>query len=232
MTARPSHSRILVAGLTIACAAAILYLGVPRAVAAYHALSGKKVLDRIADGEAVDTDDLLALGASHLDALQWIDDGRLRTQLGTTQFRLAVAGPTGPAPDPDMLAAAMGSLRQGLARAPANRAAWARLALAQHLQGGPSRAMADSLRMSILTGFYDRRLMFMRLDLCLRAWRHFSPDDRDLVFQQVRWAGFVSPRRLVGLADGPARRSIIRAALASTPRILQKFERALRRRRS
>ena len=129
-----------------------------------------------------------------------------------------------------MVSTAIVSLKTGLALAPANPFVWTRLAYAQSLLTGPSPSVASALRMALLTARYEPRLLFIRLELCLRSWSYFKSDDHQLVFQQVRLAWRKNGRRLVDLAVETGQVNVVRAALLGSRKDLSGFEKRLGKR--
>lgn len=68
---------------------------------------------------------------------------------------------------------------------PARGVGWARLAAARQALGGPSRAVADAVMMSIDTAPMIETLWPARLQLILDNWRFFTPQERQRVEAQV-----------------------------------------------
>ena len=97
---------------------------------------------------------------------------------------------------------------------------------------GPSPSVASALRMAILTARYEPRLLFIRLELCFQYWSYFKPEDRELVFQQVRLAWRTSRKRLVDMAVKTGQVNLVRAALLGSREDLSAFEKRLRKRAS
>ena len=219
-------------GLAGALAAALLYLAVPRAVGGIAMLRGDALIRRIQAGERLAPEQLRALERSRLAAARWLDSGRLRTDIGLARLLQAAARDPGDPERARLLGAAVEAISEGLARAPANAAAWTRLAFELMLRDGPSAAMVAPLRTSILTNPHDRKLAFVRLELSFRAWPWFAPAERTLVFNQVRFLQRQLPDSLPGIAGTPTALGVIRAALAVSPVDLARFEKELRRARS
>lgn len=197
---RRSLDKAIVVTLTLMLGAGILYLAVPRAVASLSALN--------------------KAGSPPAGANR---DSEAAALLA------AIARAPG---DPELVPAIARSIRSAkaeLARAPANPAAWTRLSLALYLKLGGSTEMADALRMSIVTGPYDRNLVFVRLELCFRAWRWCSPGNRKLIQQQIRFAVRQSPENLARITRTPALRGTVRSALVESAKDLSRFESALAR---
>ena len=213
--------------LAVILGAAVLYLGLPRTIAAFALLPGNQTLRLIQKGETVEREKLEALVASRRRGLAWVDSGRMWSDLALAQLLLAEPRNHGEKSGQGLVDQALASLDPALRAAPANPHAWTRLAYADWLTRGPSRSVASALTMSILTARYEPDLMFARLELCLGAWRYFPLKDRDLVLGQVRLAWRRSPERLVELAKRTGEIAAIRAALAAAPADLAAFERRL-----
>ncbi|MGE0745195.1 MAG: hypothetical protein AB7K86_08110 [Rhodospirillales bacterium] len=227
----PSLDRWLAVGVSLAAGAGLLYLGVPRLMAAIANLPGDRVYTEVQDGftprrEAFDT-----LLNARLEATGWVEAGRDWTDVGAAHLLIARhERPPGEA-DKAELAKAIAAIRKGLEISPANPFAWARLALVQYMHdGAPSATMAEYLKMSLVTGNFDERLVLTRLDLCFRAFAYFGGDDRDLIRQQVRLAWGVSPNQVVEMGRNPLRRGFIAASLATLPEALASFESEVARR--
>ena len=156
------------------------------------------------------------------------ETGRKWTDLGLAQLLLAREQGVQDGIGKETVSQAVASLKTGLALAPANPFAWTRLAYAQTLMTGPSPSVASALRMAMLTARYEPRLLFIRLELSLRSWSYFRPEDRALVYQQVRFAWSKEPKRLVEMAVGTGRVNVVRAALLRSRKDISAFEKRLR----
>jgi membrane-anchored glycerophosphoryl diester phosphodiesterase (GDPDase) len=86
----------------------------------------------------------------------------------------------------------------------------------------------SALRMALVTAPYEPRLLWSRLRLAFIAWPHMPADDRDLVFQQIRFAWNRSRQDLMILAAELDQVELVRAALISRPTDAQIFEDMLR----
>lgn len=225
---RGSVGKAATALLAIILGAVVLYLGLPRTIAAFALLPGNQTLRLIQNGEAAKREKLEALAASRRRALAWVDSGRMWSDLALAQLLLAEPRNGGGKPRQELVDQALTSLDLALRAAPANPHAWTRRAYADLLTRGPSRSVSAALAMSILTARYEPDLMFPRLELSLGAWPYFPLHDRDLVLGQVRLAWRRSPVRLADIAQRTGQVAVIRAALAATPADLAAFERRLR----
>ena len=220
------------AGLVFLTGTVLLVGGVPRTIAALATLPGGPVLHEIQSLRPAGRDDLEILIASQRRGLRFGASGRKWTDLGLAQLLLAREQGVSGGITVEMVSPAIASLKTGLALAPANPFAWTRLAYAQSLITGPSRSVASSLRMALLTARYEPRLLFIRLELCLRSWSFFKSDGHELVFQQVRLAWRKNGKRLVDLAVETGQVNVVRAALLGSRKDLSSLEKRLRKRGS
>ena len=220
------------AGLVFLAGAVLLVGEVPRTIAALVMLPGGPVLREIQNLRPVGRDDLEILIASQRRGLRFGETGRKWTDLGLAQLLLAREQGVRGGIKIEMVSQAIASLKTGLALAPANPFAWTRLAHVQSLMTGPSPSVASALRMAILTARYEPRLLFIRLELCLRSWSFFRTDDHELVFQQVRLAWRKNGKRLVDMAVKTGQVNVVRAALLGSRKDLSAFEKRLRKRAS
>jgi len=220
------RTRRLAAIPAVLAAVVMLALGGPRLVGVILAAPGEPVLRRLQDQQPVAAADLRTLIEAQEAARPWLADGRIRTDLGLAWLLLSE---TQAQDAPDEAAAAMQkaavALRDGLARAPANPYAWSRLAYAEALIEGWTPAAVAALRLALITAPYEPRLLWSRLQMTFLAWPRLSAEDRDLVFQQVRWAWQANPAELAKLAVRSKQVNVVRAALLRTPEEALTFER-------
>ena len=105
--------------LPLLLAVGLLYLGVPRTIAAFVSLPGDYWLEQIQIRESVSARNLETLIISRERALAWVEAGRVLTDLALAQLMLADASGEDGGYDQAGVARAIESLRVGLARAPA-----------------------------------------------------------------------------------------------------------------
>lgn len=217
------------AGMAIAFAAslALLYLAVPRTVAGFITAPSYRTLQDIQKGGAIDDAALVSLVESRRRAAGWVESGRYWSDLAMAEFLLADTG--GASGDRNRIMLASYSLEAALALSPADPHGWTRRAYAELLLNGPSEVTASALVMSVLTARYEPDLMFVRLELCLLSWPHFSLEDRELVEDQISLAWRQSPDRVLDLAAVVGGLSVVRGALAGSPDSLAEMERRLER---
>ncbi len=213
--------------LAITAGLALLYLAVPRTVSGIITAGSFRTLQDIEMGGAINEEALVALVESRRQAAGWVESGRHWSDLALAEFMLADKDGTGG--DRDRILLASDSLAFALALSPADPHAWTRRAYAEMLLNGPSGVAASALVMSVLTARYEPDLMFVRLELCLLSWSHFSVGDRSFVLDQIRLAWRQSPDRLLNLAANTGRLDVVRDAFAGYTGELASMERRLAR---
>ncbi len=213
--------RVLTALATGAIGLGLITTGLPRVLSAFASLPGDGPLARVLDRKPVSSEQLATVVQSRDRALVWSDDARLHTERALGRLMLAERKPVIDAGTD--LAPVREDLAQGLARAPSNPYAWARLAYVEDLQRGPTDAAMAYLRMSVLTGPYEDRLLLVRLDVVLRGWERVLPEDAGLFLRQARLAWKRSPKEVANLVRSTKRADVILLALADDPEALAGF---------
>jgi hypothetical protein len=205
----------------------LLAVAVPRTVGIILSARSEPVLRKLQNQQPVYIDELKTLANAQESGQFWLNDGRHRTDLGLAYLLLAEKLPRG-----DMNASAYlqrEALKAGLARAPANPYAWARLAYAEALSQGWSPLAVSSLRLAIITGPYEPRLLWSRLRMAFLAWRYMSSEDREIVLRQVRVAWNADRSQLTRLAIELKQVNLVRAALMQMPDDASAFEELLKK---
>ncbi|MBI3453233.1 MAG: hypothetical protein HY057_10515 [Rhodospirillales bacterium] len=198
----------------------------PRFTGALYLITYTEVLDDLAAGRKVATDDLIAAASVRNDALAWVDQGRAWTDLGALRLAQArdagLRTPQGQA----WLAEAVAAHRAGLLRDPAQPYAWTRLAQATYMAGGdPSSAM----RMAIVAGSRDSALVHPRLELALSLWGRLDEPTRGMVRQQIVLAARYDAVRLAQLTRRQFALAYVLDALSGAPELRRRVEEAYRR---
>jgi len=226
---RADMQRRIVAIPVAFAAIVLLTLGIPRTVGVILSARAEPVLRKLQDHQPVQSDELMALAGAQEAGRFWLADGRLRTDLGLAYLLLAEKLPR---TDPNVnayLQRAIDALAAGLARAPANPYAWARLAYAEALSKGWSPLAVSSLRMALITAPYEPRLLWSRLRMSLLAWPQMSREDQQLIFQQIRYAWQADPAELARLSIELKQVDQVRAALLLSPDDSAAFEELLKK---
>lgn len=222
-------SRLITGLATAVVALGALYLGVPRAASGLAGLPGDHVISLLRYDQPVSSRHIATLAESRERGLAWIEDRKAWAELGLARLLAIEAG----SPDDDARKAAakraVEAIENGLALAPNDGYAWARLAIARYLADNPAQSVADAVAQSYLIAEFDRRLVFERLDVALAVWELLPADVRAKAQRQALYAYKIAPKRLAVLAHTPERRVRIIAGLAESPERMANFEAHLRR---
>jgi tetratricopeptide (TPR) repeat protein len=220
----------IAAGLAVLVAIGLFALALPRTIAAFATIPSSGVLQSLQNlqEQPPASNALDALIASQQRGMIWVNNGRFATDLGLAKLLVAEGLPADNPEARKQLESAIQALRQGLALAPGNPYAWARLAYAEaRLHGWRPQALS-ALRLALLTATHEPPLLWSRLRLSFLAWSHMPPEDRDMVMQQVRIAWDAAPGDLARLAVDLKQVKIVRDALAKDPAALAEFDRLVR----
>jgi hypothetical protein len=217
-------------GLAAVLCAATLYLSVPRLVAAVLLFPGDRPLQALQNERIPSIAELEAIASSRTAAMRWIDQGQLWTDRSLARLTLIQDAAKGKEPAAALRQSALRDLDIGLALAPVSPYAWARLAYVRFLQNGSSPGVASALRLSFLTGPFEREMIFERLRLALAVYSNFSSEERELVRRQIRFAWLLSRDDLVELAILSQRTLVFRLALVNQPQDLAIFDSMLKER--
>ena len=210
--------RLRLGGPLATAAALIALAGVQTAFAARcirssrAALIGEAVQARGQDRTPVTASELERLIRSREKALAWRETGRLWTDLALARLMLLERRRVIRA-DVD-LAPVRDALRRGLMLAPANPYGWTRLAAVESASGAAMDRLAAHVRMAILTGPYERPLLFARLELALAVWPEASAEDRRRIAGQIRWAWCADRQSVLAAAGRAEAAEAVRSALA------------------
>lgn len=197
--------------VAVALGASLVALGLPRLFAALQSLDARAVLWDARAGH-MPPPDRLAAAASDLDAAQrWAADAEAVSDRGFLLIQQAQATPPGPARTA-LLDGAAAATEAGLAAAPAQPSAWARLAWLRVVRGDRTAAV-PALRLSLLTGPVAPTLMASRLQLGLDLLPLVDPDTRALLRRQVRLLWIVSPDTVAAMAQDTTTGGFVRNAL-------------------
>ena len=175
---------ILFAGL----AAFLLAAGVPRLLAALAMLPGDPALAEIEDGGTVDATALALLIDGRQEARRYVADPRLNTDIALAELLQVEQQGMGDRERRALVDRAVDQLRLGLAAAPANSFAWARLAHALALQGGRDDAALAAWRLSIATAPAEPKLVGWRARFADDRAKQLDPSDIRLLTQQLQYA--------------------------------------------
>lgn len=223
--------RRLVAAPVGLAAVVLVGLGLPRLIGVLVSADGEPVLRKLQDQQPVTAEELTTLIEAQQSAAFWLSDGRILTDLGLGALLLSESQRRGDPAAKAALLQAIEALEEGVARAPASPYAWSRLAYARALAEGWSPRALAALRLALITAPYEPRLLWSRLRMAFLAWPQMASEDREVVYQQVRWAWQANPKELAQLAVEAQQLNLVRAALARMPEETLAFEELVKAKR-
>jgi hypothetical protein len=212
-------------------AVVLIALGLPRAIGVLVSADGEPVLRKLQEQQPVTVEELVTLIEAQQSAAFWLSDGRILTDLGLGALLLSENKPRGDPAARAALTQAITALEEGVARAPASPYAWSRLAYARALAEGWSPRTLAALRLALITAPYEPRLLWSRLRMAFLAWPQMASEDREVVYQQVRWAWQANRKELAQLAVEAQQLNLVRAALARMPEDMLAFEELVKAKR-
>ncbi len=209
----------------------LLVFGLPRLVSALTMLPGAPVIDALRAGQPVSDEELDGLARRWSIARQFSSSGRIAAELAATKLAEADRLTRGAqSKRQGLVEEAAALLEAGLAAAPANSFAWARLAYARSLKDGFGPGAVDAWRMSVLTAPADRRLALWRTRFGIALISRFLEGDQALLDGQIRFAWRSNQEEVARYAKaaGPESVRVVRATLLNQPEDLQRFDSLIR----
>lgn len=213
--------------LPMALGICLLVSGLPRLVSALTMLPGAPVLDALQAERPVSDEELDGLARRWSIARQFSSSGRIAAELAAAKLAAAERLPSRAQSNRrGLVEEAATLLEEGLAAAPANSFAWARLAYARSLKDGFGPGAVDAWRLSVLTAPADRRLALWRTRFGIALVSRLIEDDQALLDGQIRFAWRSDQAELARYAKaaGPAVVRAVRAALFDQSEDLQRFD--------
>lgn len=189
-----------------------LVLGLPRLVGALRALAAREVVGALLEGETPPPPALEAAALELAAAERWSGAGEYKLDRGLTLLRHALAA-ADPQQQAELFAAAEEATAAGLATAPGEPGAWARLAWLRQRRGDLGGAVA-ALRLSWLSGAFVPAIMTSRLEMALALRPAMDAEMLSLLRRQIRLAWVTSPDFIAGLAERPEAAGLMGEALA------------------
>lgn len=198
--------------LTLVFATLALVLAVPRLIGSLHALSAQETVTALNAGATLPSAELIEAAGQLAAAAHWSGGGDHTLDRGLVLLRQGL-GTADPHAKAELFAAAEKATAEGLAAAPGEPGAWARLAWLRLQQGNRDGAVA-ALRLSFLSGAFVPVLMPSRLELALTLRPAMDDEMLSLLRRQIRLVWVISPDFVAALAERPNIGPLVRNALA------------------
>jgi len=165
---------------------ALLVLGIPRMIAGFQAITSSDVQWALESGRPVAPERIAAAVAALSDASGWEPSAERDGLRGFLLIRQAEATPPGPERE-QLYADALAAMERGVAFGPVQPHAWVSLAVLRERAGNVQGAVA-ALRMSMLSGAFEPRLMLWRLRVGVRLRAAIDEETLSLLRRQIRLA--------------------------------------------
>lgn len=208
--------------------AGILYFAIPRTGAAFAALNGAWIADRLVADVKPSDDDIRKLALSRNNAQLWSNDPEYARHLALAYQEMAKRA--SPDQRKSLVQASHDATFRELTMRPMNGIAWWRLGKASYnLAGGPSRKTASYQWRSVQMAPNIMIMMPVRLNSILLNWFYFEPEARKGMQDQFAAAWRWNRPSVLKIAENRLHRSVIRAVMAADPALLQEYEARLAR---
>lgn len=218
--------------IAVLLAGAILYLALPRAVAAALLLPHTSTISQVRQGRVPSAAQLDAAIAAQRSALDWLDSGSLALDHAYLRLVGRARGVSSSKDRNTEYPEIEKLLTSGLRVSPVNADGWRWLANIRLDYRTDRTSAASALRMSQYTGPFVRYLIVPRIRLALQLWDRMDESDRLLAYRQIRFAWRrISGKSVVALAVESSNPYPIRIALSANPDDLVEFDQMLRQRR-
>ncbi len=201
----------------ILLSALLFYLGFPRFMAAYNTLSGNEILQLIHKGKQVGAEESEKLVESRRNAMRWINNSRLNSELGLAKFTLAMVGEFNESKKNRLLMESYEHTFDSLVKSPAEPYNWMQLATLHGIAEGASADFADSIQMSIMTGPSEYPLTLHRLMLGIPTWEKFDEEGKSMMQSQICEAWQVNPKGVRTLFEEEAAQTFVCYMLLQCP---------------
>lgn len=189
----------------------LLVLGTPRMIAGFLVTAASDVQWELEAGNAVEPGRIAAAAAALAAASGWEPSAEREGLRGFLLVRQAQAVPPGQERE-QLYAAAMAATERGLSLGPVQPHAWASLAVLRERAGDPRGAVA-AMRMSMLSGAFEPRLILWRLAAAMRLRAAMDQEALALLRRQIRLAWIFAPDGLMKLGADLDGNALIRQAL-------------------
>jgi hypothetical protein len=210
-------------------AVALLYFAVPRTFAGWTLMNAELRLAELRRGHALKPAAINGTVEAYDQAAGWIDDGEVRLNLAYAQLvqrRIVAKSNEAQA---KVFAPIEANLKAGLARSPVEADSWRWLAVIRLAINKDRKGALAATRLSAFTGPYVQYLIVPRIGLALQLWDIYPADEREFVYQQIRYAwNWLPATDILAMAAKAKVLWPFRIALAQNPRDLVSFEQKLR----
>ncbi len=124
----------------------------------------------------------------------------------------------------ELLKDAEKDLQESIRQKPVNAYGWAYLAYVRLLNGEDRQEVSRLLAASISNGFYEPRLLFLRIKLIPIVWASASEDEKTIFANQIKQAWQWDNKKTMQVMGAPLAKSILLEQLLTMPEAKQHIE--------
>lgn len=190
--------------IVLALAALLLWLAIPRFIAALYAVPCHEIIDAVERNRHPPLASLRACLPDQQARLRWDGSRTAPAELGLLHDAISRHPELDGSARREHLRQAEKMTALAVSRAPLDTGLWTRLAWLRRALGLPPYKILPALRQATLSASYEPSLTFHRLRLWMAlaaTGMAFEQDDQRLVARQIRFAVELDPDRLAALAD-------------------------------
>ncbi|WP_417842801.1 hypothetical protein [Thalassospira sp.] len=153
-----------------------------------------------------------------MDAIGWVATSDAWTRIGYIEMARARRATT-PEDKTDHYLKADNAFTSALTISPMDTFTWARLTFTRLKTGGANDGTAiEALRMSLLTGPYERNIAVNQISYAISLWSQLTAAEQTDIQKKIRWIDRLEHRDLVNLArHNPKAIQVTVAAMATAP---------------
>ncbi len=222
----PGYILSLTAALTVGIILVVLAL--PRTAAGLAELHGTLTINELREGAPISDATIKSAMQSFDAANGWVDSAARWSAMARLHYARALLADPGSADREAGLRHSQEASRRAIALNPALPEPWLRLAQSEFALNRVSPQMIRALAMAYRTGRYNRFTVYAMSELAFVSWAKLDSETRKAAGEQFAFAVVQRTSRLVAISERLHASPIVRRALRHQPKLLAKFERAVK----
>lgn len=216
----PGKGARLVSGLALVLGGVLLFLAVPRTIAAWEASTATRALMDLSWRHAPKPDDVAAGISGLTGAIRWIRSAEYLGDLGTLEMQQALQAREDEPRRTEAAARAERDLVEALRLNPANGLYWMRLAWIREMLERPKREIASCLIQSLDMAPNERGYWVVRARFLMAYWSQLTAEEAVAASRQFQMIWKVAPgsrKELVTAARDLDRMALLQWSLGDDP---------------
>jgi hypothetical protein len=230
-TRRFAPGYLLSLAAALAAGIVLVVLALPRTAAGLAELHGKLAIAELREGAAISDRTIESAMQSFTAANGWVNAAPRWSALARLHYARALLADR----DSDERRAALhlsqAASRQAISLNPALPEPWLRLAQSEFALNRVSPQMITALAMTYRTGRYNRFTVYAMSELAFVAWAKLDGETRKAASEQFAFAARWRTKHLAAISERLHASAIVRRALRHQPKLLAKFDRAVKHHR-